>query len=121
MSSGFFGIIFFMKQYLILTNTTLPNILLPNEEEKYILTYYYLTEEQVLNKIKNITCRSFFGRKEVLNLFGIKEKIQVVQSKEYKIKPFDKILLKDEKGRFIIIELVPTVHYFKLLKRLKKI
>lgn len=110
-----------MRNVLVITNLTLPNLILPKNSDDYIFTYYYLTEEMAIKQIKNSTCRSFFGKKEVLNLFKINQKVQVVEAQQYQVKPYDKILLKDKNNRFIILELVPVKRYYQVLKKIGEV
>lgn len=120
LSRGFFILYndYRMRQVLIVTDTKLPNIVFPQNYENYILTFRHLTEDQVEKEIKFNTCRAFIGKKEIINFFNLNSKVQIVNVKEYKLKPYDKILLRVNE-KYFIIELLETKKYYKLLKKLK--
>lgn len=54
---------------------------------------YQTTEWKVQNWIRNERCRSIFSKQEVLGLFNIKEKVQIVNVARITLERFDKIII----------------------------
>lgn len=108
-----------MRNVLIITNLKLDNIIFPEDNDKYILSYRFINEEQAKKEIEFNTCRTFVGKKEIINLYKIDKKVQIVEAKKHSLKTFDKILFQYENGKYVIIELLEVKKHYKLLKRLK--
>lgn len=104
----------------IITNAKLPKIIFPKDDDNYILTYRLVNEGEIKRQIKFSTCRTFIDKKEILNLFNINGYAQVVKANEVKIKPFDKILVLLD-NQYLILEMLEVKHYFKVLKKIKKL
>lgn len=77
-----------------------------NEGRMMDFVLWETTEERIRTIIKNERCRSIFSKKEVVNLFSIDQKIQMVQTSEIQLKPFDRIITWTSSGRFFVMEIV---------------
>lgn len=110
-----------MGSVFVLTNIKLENIVFPdNPNDEIILIYRKATETEIVRLIKNFRCRAFVEKKEVVNFFNIKQKVQIVKAKSVKLKPYDKLLVIDGNKEYIIIEPVNVKIYYKLIKMIKK-
>lgn len=67
------------------------------------MSLWETTESRVKGWIQNERCRSFFSRKEIINLFQT-GKIQMVKVDKISVKPFDKIILWTKDKRFFVLE-----------------
>lgn len=61
-------------------------------------------EERVKGLIENERSRSIIGKQEVVNLFDIKQKVQIVPVKKIQLKKWDKIIVWTTNGRYFVLE-----------------
>lgn len=76
-------------------------------ENDYFSFELWLTSEQRVKAwIENERCRSIFSRKEVINLFNPRYKIQMVKVKKFKLHRFDKIIIWTPTGNYFVLEVI---------------
>lgn len=66
--------------------------------------FWETPESRVMRLLENERCRSIFSRQEIINLFKIKHKIQMVKITQIKLKQYDKIIIWTPSGRYFILE-----------------
>lgn len=80
------------------------------KEKYYYFTLFETVEERVKDWIRNERCRSIFSRQEIINLFELKQKVQVVQTKKIILKPFDKVIIWTASGKYFVLELIKDIY-----------
>jgi len=82
------------------------------QSEDYLLCYFYTNQETIERWIKFNRVRTIFDKREILNMFNIREKAQIVKAEKIKIKPYDKIIIKHQ-NRFFVLELIEAKPFCK--------
>ena len=81
------------------------NFELFERSSKYrMFSMWETTEERVKGWIQNERSRSFIDKKELVNLFDIKQKVQITEAKRIKLKINDKIIMWTHSGRYFVLE-----------------
>lgn len=82
------------------------NFELFEKTSKYRLFYVWETNEsKVKGWIENERTRSIVDKQEVVNLFDIRHKIQVVPISKVKLCKYDKVIVWTKSGRYFVLEL----------------
>lgn len=89
------------------------NILELPEKDNILFSFYTTNEEVVKNLIKTNRVRTIFEKVEVKNMFNLTEKLQIVKAKKIKVKPYDKIIIRQDVEKFAIFEPVEIEKYYK--------
>lgn len=75
------------------------------KKNRYMLFWMWETgEARVKGLIENERSRSIIGKQEVVNLFDIKQKVQIVPVKKIPLKKWDKIIVWTTNGRYFVLE-----------------
>lgn len=75
-----------------------------NKNYFFSFDLFETTEERVTRWLENERCRSIFSRQEIINLFKIKHKIQMVKIDRVKLNRYDKIIIWTLTGKYFILE-----------------
>lgn len=74
---------------------------------KYLNIDLFETNEwKVKNWIKNERCRTIFSKQEVVQLFGIPDKVQIVKVNDIKLEQFDKLIIWTGQGKYWVLEIL---------------
>lgn len=74
--------------------------------KEYMVFDMWETNEKRVNRwIENERIRSIFSRKEIINLFKTKYKIQMVQVDKIRLKRYDKIVVWTPSGKYYMLEI----------------
>ncbi len=77
-----------------------------NFNKDFFMTFdlFETTESRVMRWLENERCRSIFSRQEIINLFKVKHKIQMVKIDRIKLKQYDKLIVWTPSGKYFILE-----------------
>ena len=69
-------------------------------------TFFRTYEHRVKGWIKNERTRTIIEKKEVVNFFSIKEKVQMGKATKIELKKFDKLIIFTSKNNFYVLEVI---------------
>ena len=67
-----------------------------------LFLFYEITEKRLKEMLDNNRSRTIFTKQEILNLFNIKNKVQIVQVDKIKLKEHDKIITWKNNRIFVL-------------------
>lgn len=95
---------------ILLQSIDLNLLEIPEDGDRYSISFYIIDEDKVKDLIKFNRVRTFVSKKEIVNAFDLKQKVQVVKAKKIYVNPFDKIVVP-YKNKYLVLEFVETNSY----------
>jgi len=81
-----------------------------------LFLFYEITEKRLKEMIDNNRVRTIFSKEEILNLFSITNKVQIVHTDQIKLKKFDKLITWKD-GRIFVLQLLDYNEWEKLWEK----
>lgn len=104
---------------IILPTFDLSLLKIPKDSDNICISYYFINEEKIKDLIKNNRCRTILKKKEIINLFNLKEKVQIVSVKKIFVNLYDKIVVP-YKGQYIVLEFILAEPYARAVLKMQK-
>lgn len=96
---------------IYLLNKFDPELFFQKEDNRILVFHFWeATESRIQEVMRNNRLRSIFSKQEVINLFDVKQKIQMVQTSKIKLKLYDRLIIWTPTGRYFIVEITKYIN-----------